>query len=192
MFMISKTLIKKLKDDLEQTGKARSRIISRTHDLGREAKHAGFKLQRGKIKAASESLKNIEKELSVLVKEAEKSNLRNEGSLKAVVEEYLESLYLYYILQNKPLPTKLPFPVSADEQLGALADLTGELVRAATLEASKGNFKRIQAYRDATEELFGVLLQMDLHSILRSKRDDARRNLKRLEEIIYDLSLKKK
>ncbi|OGY91419.1 MAG: hypothetical protein A3H70_00130 [Candidatus Komeilibacteria bacterium RIFCSPLOWO2_02_FULL_48_11] len=189
--MISKTLIKKLKDDLEESGRARSRIISRTHGLGREAKHAGFKLQRGEEKAALESLRNIEKELVILIKEAGKSNLRNEGSLKAVIEEYLESLFLYYILQNKPLPTKLAFPVSADEQLGALADLTGELVRAATLEASKGNFKRIQAYRDATEELFGVLLQMDLHGLLRQKRDDARRNLKRLEEIIYDLAIKK-
>ena len=188
--MISKILIKKLKDDLEQSGQARSRIISRTHGLGREAKHVGFKLQRGEIKEAAESLQAIEKELAVLIKEAVKSNLRNEGSLKAVIEEYLESLYLHHILQNKPLPVKLPFLVSADEQLGALADLTGELVRAATLEASKGNFKRIQAYRDATEELFGVLLQMDLHGLLRQKRDDARRNLKRLEEILYDLSFR--
>ena len=60
--MISKILIKKLKDDLEQTGKARSRIISRTHGLGREAKHVGFKLQRGEIKEAVESLKMIEKD----------------------------------------------------------------------------------------------------------------------------------
>ncbi|PIZ81694.1 MAG: hypothetical protein COY02_01070, partial [Parcubacteria group bacterium CG_4_10_14_0_2_um_filter_41_6] len=83
------------------------------------------------------------------------------------------------------------FKVKADEQLGALSDLTGELVRAATLEATKGNFSSIKKYRNATEELFGVLLQMDLRGILRQKRDDARRNLKRLEDILYDVSLKK-
>lgn len=110
--------------------------------------------------------------------------------MKAVIEEYLESLYLQHILLHKSLPVKLPFAVGADEQLGALADLTGELVRSAVLEATKGNFKRIKSYRDATEELFGVLLQMDLHGVLRQKRDDARRNLKRLEEILYDVSLK--
>lgn len=188
--MISRSLIKKIKDELESAGKARSRIISRTHGLGRVAKHIGFKLQRGEIKEASESLRLLEKELTALVKEAVKAGLRGEGSLKAVVEEYLESLYLYHILQKKSLPTKLPFAVSADEQLGALADLTGELVRAATLEATQGNFKQIKSYRAATEELFGVLLQMDLHGALRQKRDDARRNLKRLEEIMYDLSLR--
>ncbi|MDP1709900.1 MAG: hypothetical protein Q8L21_03370 [Candidatus Komeilibacteria bacterium] len=190
--MISKSLIKKMQGELERTGKARSRIISRTHGLGREAKHVGFKLQRGDIDGSAKSLAEIEKQLKPLVNEAAKNGLRNEGSLKAVIEEYLESLYLFYILRNKALPTKLAFSVSADEQLGALADLTGELVRAATLEASSGNFKRIQAYRDATEELFGVLLQMDLHGQLRQKRDDARRNLRRLEEIVYDLSIKKR
>lgn len=188
--MISRSLIKKIKSELESAGKARSRIISRTHGLGRVAKHAGFKLQRGEIKEAAESLRLVEKELTALVKEATKAGLREEGSLKAVVEEYLESLYLFYVLEKKPIPGKLPFAVSAAEQLGALADLTGELVRAATLDVTRGNFKQIKSYRDATEELFGVLLQMDLHGLLRQKRDDARRNLKRLEEIMYDLSLR--
>lgn len=190
--MISKNLIKNLKQELETAGKVRSKIVSQTHGLGREAKHVGFKLQRGEFKEASAVLKDLESKIKALVKEAEKFGLRNEGSLKAVAEEYLESLYLLYVLQNKPLPAKLPFKVSAEEQLGALADLTGELVRSAVLEATKGNFKRIASYRNATEELFGVLLQMDLHGILRQKRDDARRNLKRLEEILYDVSLKQK
>lgn len=190
--MISKNLIKKMQDELERTGRSRSRIISRTHGLGREAKHVGFKLQRNDFDGASKSLAEIEKQLKPLIAEAEKTGLRNEGSLKAVIEEYLESLYLFYVLRKKSLPVKLPFRVSADEQLGALADLTGELVRAATLEVSQGDVKRVQSYRDATEEFFGVLLQMDLHGQLRQKRDDARRNLRRLEEIIYDLAIKKR
>lgn len=189
--MITKSLVTKLKNEIENAGRGRSKIISATHSLGREAKHIGFKLQRGEVKEAVVALGEVEKRLKALVQDALKMGLRAEGSLKAVIEEYLESFYLHHILQNKALPSKLPFIVSAEEQLGALADLTGELVRSAVLEATKGNFKRIKAYRDATEELFGVLLQMDLHGILRQKRDDARRNLKRLEEILYDLSLKK-
>lgn len=189
--MIPKNLIKNLKQEIEDSGKARSRIVSRTHHLGREAKHAGFKLQCGEFSEAAKSLADLEKELKELVGAADKAGLRNEGSLKAVVEEYLESIYLSCALQNKALPIKHSFAVSAEEQLGALADLTGELVRVAVLDATKGKFKRIQVYRDACEELFGALLQMDLHNPLRQKRDDARRNLKRLEEILYDVSLRK-
>jgi len=56
---------------------------------------------------------------------------------------------------------------------------------------TRGERKAIKQYRDATEELFGVLLSMNLRGALRQKRDDARRNLKRLEEILYDVSLTK-
>lgn len=189
--MISKTFIKQLKAEIEKTDSSRGRIIRETHGLVREAKHAIFKMHRGEIKEAQKSLIDTEKRLKTIVKNAEKSGLRNEGTLHAAIEEYLEAIYFLRVIQKKSLSAKIGFKIQADEQLGALSDLTGELVRAATLEVTKGNLKSIQQYRDATEELFGVLLQMNLRGTLRQKRDDARRNLKRLEEILYDVSLKK-
>ncbi len=189
--MISKTFISKLKKDIEKADTGRALIIKETHGLVREAKHAIFSLHRGEHAQATSSLTALGKKLAVLVKKAEKEKLRNEGSLKAAVEEYLEALYLSRVMEGKKLEAKLPFTPQADEQLSALSDLTGELVRAATLEVTKGSLKSIQQYRNATEELFGVLLQMNLRGTLRQKRDDARRNLKRLEEILYDVSLKR-
>ncbi|MBU2575792.1 hypothetical protein KKF64_01765 [Patescibacteria group bacterium] len=189
--MITKTFIKKLKDQIEKSDNARGRIIRETHPMIREAKHAIFKIHRGEIKESEKSLQKLEKKIKSIVKEAEKAGSRSEGTLHVAVEEYLEALYLLKVIQKKSIPQKLAFSITADEQLGALSDLTGELVRAATLEVTKGNLKSIQQYRNATEELFGVLLQMNLRGALRQKRDDARRNLKRLEEILYDVSLKK-
>lgn len=189
--MISKKLINNLKSDIEKRDRARTRILGAGHGLGREAKHVIFSLQRGQKKEAGEALENLEKKLKPLIASAVKDGLRKEGVLQAVVEEYLEAVYLTRVMENKPLPEKLAFAASADEQLGALSDLTGELVRAAVLEATKGHYSRIKQYRDATEELYGVLLQMNLSGALRSKRDAASRNLKRLEEILYDLALKK-
>jgi len=188
--MITKAFIKKLKDQIERSDNIRGRIIRETHPMIREAKHAIFKVHRGEIKEAEKSLQALEKKIKSIVKEAEQANSRNEGTLHAAVEEYLEALYFLNVIQKKSIPQKLSFSITADEQLGALSDLTGELVRAATLEATKGHFRCIQQYRNATEELFGVLLQMNLRGALRQKRDDARRNLKRLEDILYDVSLK--
>ncbi len=188
--MISKSFIKKLKSQIEKSDSGRGKIIRETSSLLRESKHAIFKLHRGEVSEAQKALIGVERELKIMVKNAEKEGLRNEGSLKSAIEEFLEANYLLRVMQNKPLPSKIGFTVSADEQLGALSDLTGELVRAATLGVTKGNLKSIKTYRDATEELFGVLLQMNLRGQLRQKRDDARRNLKRLEEILYDVSLK--
>ena len=189
--MISKTFIKKLKAEIEKAGSGRAKIIRETNGLLRQAKHAGFQIHRGNIKEAQISLSAIEKRLKALVSDAEKQGLREEATLKAAVEEFLESSFFLRVAEGKTLPPKISFKIFAHEQLGALSDLTGELVRAATLEATKGHFSCIKKYRDATEELFGVLLQMDLRGTLRQKRDDARRNLKRLEEILYDMSLKR-
>lgn len=72
--MISKGLIKKLKDDLEHTSRVRSKIVSQTHGLGREAKHVGFKLQRGEFKEAEKALKDLESKIKLLVKESAKSD----------------------------------------------------------------------------------------------------------------------
>jgi len=188
--MITKTFVTKLKREIERADTERSKIVRETNGYVREAKHAIFSLHRGEVSQAAASLRSLEGKLGKLAKQAEKERLRGEGSLKAAVEEFLEALYFYRVFEKKPLNAKISFAVGADEQLAALSDLTGELVRAATLEVTRGNVRCVAQYRNATEELFGALLSMNLRGSLRQKRDEARRNLKRLEEILYDVSLK--
>lgn len=188
--MISTSLIKKLKAEIEKQDSGRAKIIRETNSLVREAKHAIFKLHRGEVKEAEHALAGVGRELKTLVTHAEKAGLRGEATLGAAIEEFLEAAYFLRVMQKKSLSVAAGFKTRAEEELSALSDLTGELVRAATLEVTRGSLASIKQYRDATEELFGVLLSMNLRGTLRQKRDDARRNLKRLEEILYDVSLK--
>jgi len=190
--MIAKSLIKKLKDQIEKQDSGRANIIRETGSLVRESKHAIFKLHRGEIREAEQALAEVGRKLKPLVAAAEKTGLRGEATLAAAVEEFLEASYLLRVMQKKALSVAAGFKTRAEEELSALSDLTGELVRAATLDVTRGSLKSVKQFRDATEELFGVLLSMNLRGSLRAKRDDARRNLKRLEEILYDVSLKQK
>src|SRR3989338_3297815 len=114
--MIAKSLIKKLKDQIEKQDSGRANIIRETGSLVREATHA------------------------------------------AAVEEFLEASYLLRVMQKKALSVAAGFKTRAEEELSALSDLTGELVRAATLDVTRGSLKSVKQFRDATEELFGVLL----------------------------------
>lgn len=189
---MAKSFIKKLKSQIEKQDSGRSNIIRETNSLIREAKHAIFKLHRGEVKEAEKALAEVGRKLKPMVSAAEKAGLRGEATLSAAVEEFLEASYLLRVMQKKSLSIASGFKTRAEEELSALSDLTGELVRAATLEVTRGSLSLVKQYRDATEELFGVLLSMDLRGALRAKRDDARRNLKRLEEILYDVSLKQK
>ena len=74
--------------------------------------------------------------------------------------------------------------------LGALSDLTGEIVRRAVLLASERNAASVQKmFHDVTDTV-AFMLQMDLTGNLRQKVDQARQNLRKMEEIRYDLSIK--
>jgi len=188
--MITKSLVTKLKREIEKADSGRSRIIRETNGLIRDAKQAIFSLHRNDSAIAEKSLVKTGVSLARLIRIAEKDGLRGEATLKAAIEEFLEADYLLRVIKNQSLNARYPFKPMADEQLAALSDLTGELVRAATLEVTHGNSKRVKLFRDATDELFGVLLSMNLRGSLRQKRDDARRNLRRLEEILYDVSLR--
>jgi predicted translin family RNA/ssDNA-binding protein len=71
-----------------------------------------------------------------------------------------------------------------------LADLTGELVRQAVLQSTRKSYQNIEKYREISEEIVGFMLKLYLTGSSRQKFDEAKRNLKRLEEILYDLSLR--
>ena len=76
--------------------------------------------------------------------------------------------------------------------LSAVCDLTGELVRKAVNQATKRKFKEVEKYRDTVEEIIGELIKLNMNNgHLRSKFDDAKRNLRRLEEMLYDIRIKR-
>ncbi len=190
--MISKAYIKKLKREIESSGAFRTKIIQETTAIIRESKHAIFSIHRNNALEAEKSLKDLKTRLAGIIKTASNLGLRNEATLKAAIEEYLEALFFLFAINNKSLPSSFGFQVEASEQLAAISDLTGELSRRAILDVTKGDYKNIKDYKNITEELFGALLSMDLHGSLRQKRDETRRNLRRLEEILYDISLRNK
>jgi len=187
--MISKKFIKNLKTQIDAKEDTREEIIKQASSITRKSKYAIFMIHRGDIENAKKELESLEKKLKDLLRLAQKSGLRGEAFVSASVEEFLEGFYFLEIILVGKIPDKNSFYVSPCEILGALSDLTGELVRVATLDVSCGNFSSVKKYKKITEDLFGALLQMNLRGILRQKRDDARRNLKRMEEILYDVSL---
>ena len=76
-----------------------------------------------------------------------------------------------------------------DTYIGALSDFTGELIRKAIALATKREVKEVEKIKNAIEEVMEQFIKFDLVSHLRSKYDAARKNLRTIEEILYDLSI---
>ena len=70
-----------------------------------------------------------------------------------------------------------------------MCDFTGELVRMTTNLVLKKKFKEAQKVRDLVDEIYGEFLKFDLRGgELRKKSDSIKHNLRRIEDILYDVS----
>jgi len=190
--MINKTLLSGIRSELEVQQKERNQIIGSSRRVLQSAKQAIFALHRGETKQANGNLAEAEKILAQLDKSYNKNNrLRFEGSFKACLEEYVEAKMFSLVLSGKKLTELKVGGIGPEEYIGGLADLTGELVRQAVLQATAGNYSKIKKYCEFSEEIVGFLLKLYLTGYLRQKFDEAKRNLKRLEQIIYEVELRK-
>jgi predicted translin family RNA/ssDNA-binding protein len=188
--MIKKELFSKIQKELEAHQKERNEIIEKSRQILQSAKTAIFALHRQDFTQAEASLKAAEDLLESLNKTYNKGNrLRFEGSYKAALEEYVEAKTFSFVMSGKDLTEIDIETIGPEEYVNGMADLSGELVRQAVLQATKGNYKILEDYRAFTEEIVGFMLTLYLSGISRQKFDEAKRNLKRLEQIIYEVKL---
>lgn len=181
-----------LKDFMVYSSK-RHQIIKDSSDALRLSKQAIFTLHRDDIKTAEKLIVEIESILENIKVNFEKDpSLRYEGSFRAALEEYAEAKFFYNVLVGKKIDFLAEEEINYEGYLSGICDLTGELVRKAVNQATEGHFDKVKKYRDVTEEIIGELIKFNMNNgHLRSKYDDAKRNLRRLEEILYDVKIKR-
>ena len=152
------------------------------------SKRAIFAIHRGDIKKAASDLQNAEGKMDKadgLVKK--EPRLASEGMWRAAQEEFAETdLLLQYITHDKITGTF----TDPEIYLGALSDLAGEIVRLSTRAASEGKTAFVKKAHQDVMDIVELLLSMDLTGTLRTKTDQAKSHLRKIEEIEYDLSIR--
>lgn len=155
------------------------------------SKRAIFAFHRGNPEAATQELEAARARLEEGWKLIEEEPLlRSEGSWRAAREEYTEADFLSQYLEQKKIDRFDDREQDPDIFIGGLADVVGELVRQAVLRATKNEVSSIEEMYDAAQEIVDFLLQMDLTGTQRTKTDQAKQHLRKLEEIRYDLALR--
>lgn len=155
------------------------------------SKRAIFAFHREDLLAAKEQLVLAEARIktgAALVKKVPK--LAHEGAWRAAQEEYAEADLLRQYLEKGALSKVTAIADDPELYLGGLSDLTGELVRRSVLHATDGDHETVERIFEDVRRVVELLMDMDLTGSLRSKLDQAKQNLRKLEEIRYDLSLR--
>lgn len=190
LYMSTKYFEQLLKD-YSYFNKTRREIIGLAAEALHKSKIAIFTMHRGQFTEAKKVIIEVEKILKGLEVNFKKSpGLRYEGSYKAAIEEYAEAkIFCELAIKHTITPIK-EVKIDFDTYLAGLCDATGEMVRLATKEATAGNFEEVVKIKDLVTDVLGELVVFNLTSYLRTKYDQSKTNLRRLEQMVYEIKLR--
>lgn len=185
------SLFKRLKKEHDIYAKERGVIITTSREILMLSKKAIFSIHRNNPKDAAKNLADAEQLLTKLQKNVSQDEcLQYEGSYLAALEEYVEAKTLVEYLRTGHIPIISHVSIPYDAYLSGLADVTGELLRQMVLQTTTGKTDNLKRYYKTAQEITAALLEFDLTGKLRQKFDETKRNLKSMEQILYDVSLR--
>ncbi len=189
--MINKKFIQKLKKNYDKHGSERRQIISLSNAVLHGSKRVIFALHRDGIKQAGILLDEAEKSLQSLEKKFGYNRLIQEGAYKAGAEEYVEAKMFYRVITGKKVDKIDKIQLAVDSYLGGICDLTGELVRRAVNMAAAGNVKEVEKIKLAINDIMAELTEFDMTGYMRTKYDQAKNSLKKIEQIDYEIKIRR-
>lgn len=189
--MLNKKFIQQLKKDFDVHAGECRQIISASNAVLHDAKKAIFSLHRDDVNSAEKTLKELDEVLKNLQKKFNYSRLMEEGAYKAAVEEYVEAKMFYLVLTGKAVDKFKGVEMNYESYLGGLCDLIGELVRRAIKMATDGKYNEVKKIHGLADGIMAELVEFDMRSYLRTKYDQAKGHLRKLEQINYEIKLRK-
>jgi len=189
--MINADFIKQLKQSYDKSEIERRQIISRSNIVLHDSKRVIFALHRNDLSKAEQSLIEIEKLLAELDENFGHERLIKEGSYKAGAEEYVEAKMFYLVLTGKKVDEIKNINLRFDSYLGGICDLTGELVRRAVNMAANGKLEEVDKVKSIINEVMTELVEFDMTGYLRTKYDQAKGNLRKIEQINYEIKIRR-
>lgn len=191
--MLNKDLFEELLSSYKNYTKLRDKIIVDSRDILRNSKQVIFALHRDEIDEAENILQDTESKILDLEKLFEKEKkLKGEGSYREALEEYIEAQMFYEFLKNGKIDFKSKVTATFNDLIGGICDFTGEIVRKSVQAVTKGDSEKTEEYKKAVQSVVGELVKFDLLGKHRGKYDQAKRNLRKMEEIAYDLKIREK
>jgi translin len=191
--MLNKKYIQKTRNSLLDYAEKRREVIKIAGDAQQHAKKSIFALQREDKASAEQKLKTCLDLLSGLIKKHKACDkIFEEGSFKSAIEEYVEARLFFDVISGNEINEIKEIEINPEAYISGLCDVPGELYRYAIHSATKRDFKTTKKCHEIAEEIVGELLDMDLTGYNRTKFDQAKQALHKLEQVVYEISFSDK
>ena len=197
--------IEKVRVNLAAYDAKRELVIKRCRDVQKLSKQSIFSLHRGQMAKARQQLDTaVEKACAISAEfEFESEPQLRSGSFQNAMEEWVEGRLFeewlktgeQSILSAAELSAELPSPLkmTEEEYLGGLVDFTGEIGRWAVLKATGRDRDAVVRALSADLLVEAALIELgtSVPSRMQKKAGALKNNVKKLEHVLYELSLLK-
>jgi len=186
--MLNKPEFNRIREEMHKLDLRREELIQLSREIITISKQIIYAAQRNDMGAADSAIKDIKNKVSKL----KKIKIHTDTNIISVAfQEYVEAICFYEFVKSKRIPTKASLGVSAEDYLSGLCDLTGELVRKAVYDVIHKNYDEAEKIKELVHDIYGEFLKLHLRNgELRKKSDSIKWNLKKLEEVMYDISMR--
>lgn len=173
-------MFEEIKDKYEEDDRKREDLINRSRAIVKKSKEVITSLHNDQIP----DIEGMRNDMQALNRDFGNTRHYHSGSYRIAEQEYVEALAYYSYISEGKLPE---LDVDYENYLLGICDLTGELVRRAVNRTTKDDFGKVKEIHDFVESIYDELQKMDLRGELRKKTDAVRWNLKKLQEMVFQL-----
>lgn len=188
--MINKKYFKQLQDQFVSLDEKKRKLQKLSSDALHASKRAIFSFHRDDWKTGEDLLDGALKNLKEIEKKYLSERLDSEGSFKAAQEEYVEAEIFRQFLYKEDIGPVKNWQADSDIYLGGLTDAVGEMVRYAVRKATSRDFHEVKRAQEAIEAIVAVLIELNLTGYLRTKFDQAKQARHKMEQVMYEVSLR--
>jgi len=190
--MLNKKEFIGIREEMHKLDVKREEVIQLSRKIITLSKQVIYAAQRNGPEEAEAAVKEIKSDVAKLRKIRTPSGVSIDTNINSVAfQEYVEAICFYEFVKNNRLPSKASLKVNAEDYLSGLCDLTGELGRKAIYDVIHKKFDEAEKIKELVHDIYGEFLKLHLRNgELRKKSDSIKWNLKKLEEVMYDVSMK--
>ncbi len=189
--MLDESEFEEIKQAFSSFDERREAIIKESRDILKLSKQAIYAVHRDDHQRAEHLLHEAEAVKRRLEPSIVHDPALRTGGFCNAMEEYAEARCLLEFVKHGRVTRLKELGIEPEEYLLGLADLTGELTRRAVLAATRRDAREVRRIHDALERIYGQFVTFDFRNgELRRKYDSIKYNLQKVEQVLYDLTLK--
>lgn len=162
------------------------------HDISKLANEAVFNFEKNNVILGNKILIQMRDAINLLTKERKNypSLLAEENYRVCLMECMKAELYNSYLVKKEISFPKTKICLEPDEYMIVLCEFIGELIYQIKPLIEQRKYEKVRQVKDTVMNLYALLVNIGPHGILKIKLEEAKKHIRKIEDVLLDVSEK--